>query len=92
MSVPTLDALIRVRETFPDEFSEFTSTSQMYDLFTSDMYKKELAKISDDKSSEIVDEIEFLSQTKAFLRDIELQGVELDDSYEQIVEDDEEEE
>jgi hypothetical protein len=92
MSVPTLDALIRVRETVPDEFSEFTPTSQMYDLFTSDMYKKELAKINDDNSSEDVDEIEFLSPTEAFLRDIELQGTELDESHEQIEEDDEEEE
>ena len=50
------------------------------------MYKKDLAKFNGDYTSEDVDEIEFLSPTETFLRDIELQGIELEESHEQIEE------
>ena len=54
LTVQTLDALMRVRENIPDNFSEFLSTEEMFNLFNSNIYKNDLSLIEKEKETDEV--------------------------------------
>ena len=60
LSVPTLDALIRVREYIPDVFAKFIPTQAMYDLFNSDMYKTQAQDLRENINT--AEEIDFFGE------------------------------
>ena len=62
LSVQTLDALMRVRENIPDNFSDFLPTEEMYTLFNSNIYKKDFTLLNQGNE---IDEICFNNPYKS---------------------------
>ncbi len=88
--MPTLDALIRVREYIPDVFAKFIPTQAMYDLFNSDMYKTQAQDLRENINT--AEEIDFFGESELILHELnELNRQDLDDVIEEDEESDEEE-